>query len=286
MQFETLFDGIFEHNYFENGKTAGFHGDLQVHGSLASWCGGYQPWMDFHMPRAWRVVMVSDPMPRMASMFYFKHGYTKPISTDTGDVIRENADVMHADPKSRQSLQLIGEFLHEFETKSRWGMTQWYWLREGTPNRNLPDVLQMLRNGAFLVGLTERFDESLLLWRHFMGLFIEDILYFDQKSDLLHPNISEWRVDHQQQARVISHRTGDMQYYGVVKDVFEKQVEAYGGWDKLERDTVAFRAVNARVNDECSGTAPPGVKPGVYERAVCLVAKYRQHGLAAQFGEL
>ena len=280
------YDCLYAHNYFVNGNSGGFPACLHViNDGGPTWCGGYQPWMEFYMPRAWRVVMVGEPVSRMASLFYYEKGFTRAvISKDGTELMRAKDTASLGDPLDQDCRIQMREYMLGYG-KKRWDHIQWHWLREGTPNRSLDEVIEMLLNGAFLVGLTEHFDESLLLWRHFMGLFVEDILYFKMKGDFSHPNVTDWHVDDQRRARDIVDKTGDARYYATARDVFEHQVTVYGGWDKLRADTAAFRAVNKRLNDECSGVVTNGVGMELYRRAVCLVAKYRKHGLAAQFGE-
>ena len=164
-------------------------------------------------------------------------------------------------------------------------MTQWHWVAEGVPDRSLAQTLLMMRNGAFLVGLTQHVDASLMLFRHFMGLFIEDILYFSLNTRQ-HPALSDWHPDVQARVHQWVHDCGDGEYYRTAQEVFEHQVAAYGGWDRLRTDTDMFVDVNRLVNTRCAHVALPSEAHAVYSRTVCLVAQYRQLGLAARFGEL
>ena len=285
------FDIMYAHNFFHNGKAAGqpqvaLTCHVSAHtGVASSWCGGYQPWMDYHVPRAWRVVMAREPMARTASLYYYLAGYTTTKNRLDEVPQRFNASDVYALPQSKDGRAALKQFLQLDNQLSSWDRVQWHWLREGTPNRSLDEVIEMLLNGAFLVGLTEHFDESLVLWRHCMGLFVEDILYFKLNDDFAHPSVREWHYEEQLQAKRMVESTGDTRFYAAAKQVFEHQVTVYGGWDKLRAETSAFRAVNKRLNDECSSVMLEFDMSRVYQRAVCLVAKYREHGLAAQFGE-
>lgn len=72
------FDILFGHNYYDYGKPQG--GPCFATQNKAgewTWCGGYQPWMDEYVPRATHLIMVAEPMSRMASMYYYEQGYTK-----------------------------------------------------------------------------------------------------------------------------------------------------------------------------------------------------------------
>ena len=77
-----------------------------------------------------------------------------------------------------------------------------------------------------------------------------------------------------------------MRYYKIAKLVFERQVEAYGGWDKLEADTRVFQEVRAHLEKSCLHTLEQNQGIVVTARMLCMVAKYRQQGLAARFDEL
>ena len=68
--------------------------------------------------------------------------------------------------------------------------------------------------------------------------------------------------------------------------VFEQQVQAYGGWDRLRLDTQEFQRVNTMLSERCEHVAVDRAQAvGVQRRAVCMVAQYRQLGLASTFNE-
>ena len=183
------------------------------------------------------------------------------------------------------------ELIRDYLTKShlfgvgQCDMNQWHWLREGTPDHTLDQTIQLINNGAFLVGIEEHFDESLVLWRHFMGLFVEDILYLKLRAGAQHPSLSDWLPKHQAIAKSIAERCGENRYFASVQQQFEVQVAAYGGWTKLRLATEEFHDVNSQVNALCEHVPLTTVSPGVQARTVCLVAMYRKHELAKIFGE-
>ena len=299
-----LADYIAKHNNFRNGQTSDDHkihvtgaesGQRQVDspGSKVSsheWQAGYQPWMDYYMPKAWRVVTVSEPAQRVVSTYYWKSKYTKSTShhieaddtTQNSSLVRFNENPQLATPLDPKEVQrqydlIIGQ------SRCR---PQWPWLREGTPNHTFNETLQMLRSGAFLVGITHYMDESLILFRHFMGLFIEDILYFNLNAVLSHPHLEDWHPDNQAHVHKMVNDNGDAEYYRVAMEVFEHQVAFYGGWDKLREETDAFKAVNGIVNEACKHVAFKDGARIVQSKTVCLVAEYRKLGLANRFREL
>ena len=253
-----------------------------------TWCYGYQPWMDYHVPGAWRLVMAREPLDRLVSLYYFQQGYTRAReSTHVSSQQRFNADPSYEDPHSTKERRRHLHFFKRYEavSSSVWTGAQWRWLREGTPNRSLDEVIHMLLNGAFLVGLTGMFDETLMLWRHFMGLFVEDMLYLKYKHDFSHPSFEQWHPADQVMARELIQLSGDEKYYATVQQVFEHQVKFYGGWDKLNNDTRAFQAVHNQLSRQCHNAPQGSFYQGVDERVICMVAKYRDSGMAAQFSE-
>ena len=84
-----LYDIILGHNFFESKEH-----HLE---------GGYQQWMDFYMPRAWRVVFAADPLPRVVSMFYFENGFTQTKVNGKGAIVRTKTNDVFQDPKSPKS---------------------------------------------------------------------------------------------------------------------------------------------------------------------------------------
>ena len=297
----TLTDYIASHNNFRNGQhelnnqtispynitryCSPKEVNAEMHGeTFMTWCAGYQPWMDYYIPRAWRLVTVSAPAQRLVSSYYWASGYTKPMyNHTTGAMSRHNDDPLFATPLHPKEMQR--QYVKTLRDPN-WGSCQWHWLCEGTPHHTLNETLQMLRNGAFLVGVQQYMDESLILFRHFMGLFVEDILYFSINAALTHPRLEDWHPDNQARVHQLVHDNGDAEYYRVAMEVFEHQVAFYGGWDKLSEETNAFKLVNKRVNDACQHVPMVDMKLNVQSRTVCLVAQYRKLGLAAQFGEL
>ena len=61
-----VYDCLFNHNFFRNGNSGGsFDCAIRRDDLTVTWCGGYQPWMDFYVPSAWRLVMVAEPVARV-----------------------------------------------------------------------------------------------------------------------------------------------------------------------------------------------------------------------------
>ena len=213
----------------------------------------------------------------------------KPTSPFSIDIRQASAharlvDPAFMEPTHPRDMQRRARFLDEYGTH-RWGDVQWHQLAEGTPTGSLDDVIAMLDRSAFLVGLTHCFDASLMLFRHHMGLFVEDILYVPLNGAVPHPNIAQWPEHDQERARNITLRTGDQAYFRAACSVFDRQVERYGGPAKLQADVDAFRAVNTRLERLCAHVHVGSQGVGVRDRAVCMVAQYRRLRLARLFDE-
>ncbi|EGD78603.1 hypothetical protein PTSG_01580 [Salpingoeca rosetta] len=78
---DATFNLIYGHNFFDHGTSpggsvVGCHVHQNQDGSW-TYCGGYQPWMDEYVPNAVHLVMVAEPMERVASMYYYESSYTK-----------------------------------------------------------------------------------------------------------------------------------------------------------------------------------------------------------------
>ena len=68
---------------------------------------GYEAWMDFYLPRAWRIVFVAEPTHRVPSAYYFIEGYTQTKPLPDGTVVRQNNDSSFASPTSPLRLQTV-----------------------------------------------------------------------------------------------------------------------------------------------------------------------------------
>eukprot|EP00051_Salpingoeca_urceolata_P023323 m.393780 g.393780 ORF g.393780 m.393780 type:complete len:161 (-) comp20092_c1_seq11:101-583(-) len=133
--------------------------------------------MDEYVLHATRLIMVSNPVSRMASMYYYEKGYTKLKDRLPGDTsygrLADDAD-RYEDPTGKDK-HFIEKWLYE-DFSLKWDRVQWYWLREGTRNRTLKESISVLQN-KFVVGLTSQFDHSLLLWKRVLKLETRDIIY-------------------------------------------------------------------------------------------------------------
>eukprot|EP00730_Choanoeca_flexa_P000432 TRINITY_DN10195_c0_g1_i1.p1 TRINITY_DN10195_c0_g1~~TRINITY_DN10195_c0_g1_i1.p1 ORF type:complete len:391 (+),score=35.46 TRINITY_DN10195_c0_g1_i1:125-1297(+) len=184
---EQTYNIIFGHNFYDYGTSllgpsAGCTVQLRDDNTW-TYCGGYQPWMDEYVPNAHHLVMVAEPYERVASMYYYEAAYTKLRDRWPGDTEykRMNNASRFQNPTG-EDRKFIQRWLSNNYTY-KWERVQWWWLREGTPHRTLNETIDMLKT-KFMVGLTSRLDETLLLWRRQLNLEIRDIIYTSVKAQV------------------------------------------------------------------------------------------------------
>ena len=285
VQASRTYNLILGHNFYDfiRGRETGpgcFVGQRRDGGSGGSgtgttWtsCGGYQPWMDEFVPDAFHLIMVSEPMARIASMYYYESQYTKLKDRMPGDTEygRMNPSQHFGEPRSPEGERFIQRWLDN-DYAYKWERVQWWWLREATPGRSLEETLELLRR-KFVIGLTHRFDESILLWRRILDLDTRDILYAPVKAQLSHPKITEWSEKHQDQAARHVQETKDDAYYHAAHDLFERQIRDYGS-EKLATDLAAYRKLTSQLNTRCADTFLTTEVLHVPDRVFCFLKHY------------
>ncbi len=207
------FDIIYGHNFNSVGSPMTLKCEVKRTATGWSMCGGYQPWMDEYVPNALHLIMISEPLERMASMYYYERGYTKQKDGAPGDEAagRINSDAERfLDPRGADQ-----EYIHKWlvrEFFDKWERVQWWWIRDGTAERTLAEAMQLLAE-RFTVGLTSRFEETLLLWRRRMQLPLRDFFFAALKAGLSHPKFADWSEADQATGRKLAQETGDLEYY-------------------------------------------------------------------------
>ena len=63
------------------------------------------------------------------------------------------------------------------------------------------------------------------------------------------------------------------------------QVNAYGGWEKLDKDVALFRQIMSKLSERCKHVVMESSNVGVHRRSVCVVAQARLMGIHALFDE-
>lgn len=265
---------LYGHNFYSMGTKGGWPCKVQ---QLAdgSWthCGGYQEWMDYYIEDAAHLVMVADPLERVASMYYYEAGYTKQKDRGPADVeySRINTDARFMDPKGLDEKH-ISRFLTDAEYYNKWERVQWWWLREATEKKTVNETIALLKS-RFLVGTPRHIDESLLIWKRKMGLSTRDLIYTSMKASLSHPKLGEWSTANQARARELVTSNGDHLYYTAAMEQFNSQVDSYGK-NALEEDTQRFKQLLSRLRAKCSDLVVENEQLHVPDQVYCMLRHY------------
>ena len=115
------------------------------------------------------------------------------------------------------------------------------WLRKTLPDNALEIALNHLENDFAMVGLQDRYDESLLMMRHVLN-WTKPIVYVRQNVTTKRVTLSDLKAD--DRALIEKMAEFEMPLYEYAKKRFAAQIEAYPG--DIERDLAQFRNDNAR----------------------------------------
>lgn len=265
---------VFGHNFYDALTGGGFPCEVKLKQD-GSWtqCGGYQAWMDHYVTDALHIIMVGDPLSRISSMYYYEEGYTKMRDRGPGDVSysRINTDERFTDPTGADQ-EHIAKFLTSEHYYEKWERVQWWWIRDMTQDRVVDQAIQLL-NERFMVGLTHKIDESLLMWKADLKLTTRDIIYTSMKASLPHPEFANWTEDNQAIAKKLITDNGDAAYYQAAVARFDRQVEKYGR-SRLEADTARFRALRTKLFEMCKDVAIENENLHVPDQVYCMLRHY------------
>eukprot|EP00039_Didymoeca_costata_P029655 m.25685 g.25685 ORF g.25685 m.25685 type:complete len:557 (-) comp7733_c0_seq1:109-1779(-) len=282
------FHMVFGHNFYDQNTPGGFPCKVKLVDGKWTSCGGYQAWMDFYVTAAVHVVMVSEPLARIPSMYYYEAGYTKQRdrAPEHMEYQRIANDARFSDPAGLDNAH-IAKFLTEYEYYNKWERVQWWWLRDITEQKTLDETVEVLRR-KFVVGLSSRLEESLLLWKRRLRLETRDILYTSMKASLSHPKIKEWSEENQQMAKQLVETSGDGEYYKASVALFEKQISEYGR-EQLSDDLAAFRMLLQHLHQACSMYAVLSENLHVPDQVYCMLQHYdklyeQQHSQGSYLG--
>jgi hypothetical protein len=229
--------------------------------------------MDFYVEDAHHLIMVARPLSRIASMYYYESGYTKQRDRGPGETeYKRIATESRFEDPAGEDRSHIQKFLTRKEYDEKWERVQWWWVREMTANRTLDEAIKLLAT-TFNVGLSHRFDESLLLWKATMMLDSRDILYTRMKASLPHPNIQDWAPEEQEAAEELSASSGDTAYYEAAAQQFETQIDMYGR-EKLKQDVQKFSALQTKLTSLCSEHAVLTEQLHVPDQTYCFIKLY------------
>jgi len=230
--------------------------------------------MDYYIEDAFHLVMVADPIERVASMYYYEAGYTKQRDRGPADTsyARINSEARFEDPAGADDVN-IAYFLKNSEYYSKWERVQWWWIREATKNvTDVAESIQLLRD-RFLVGIPDRVDETLLMWKSEMTLETRDIVYTSMKASLSHPRTTAWSAANIKRAHEVVEANGDLEYYRAAREQFDVQVVRYGK-ARLAQDTERFAALLVRLRGMCSELAVETEQLHVPDQVYCMLRHY------------
>lgn len=229
--------------------------------------------MDYYIEDAFHLIMVAEPIERVASMYYYEAGYTKQRDRGPADTsyARINSEARFEDPSGADD-EYIAYFLKDSEYYNKWERVQWWWIREATTNMTLEESIQLLRD-RFLVGLPNRLDETLLIWKSEMGLETRDVVYTSMKASLSHPRTAAWSAANLQRARDVVESNGDLDYYNAATEIFEAQATRYG-LAALAEDAQRFALLLAKLRGMCSELAVETEQLHVPDQVYCMLAHY------------
>lgn len=222
---------------------------------------------------ATHLVMVAPPDSRIASMYYYESGYTKQKDRAPGELgYRRIAEQPRFEDPANADRPAIQKFLSPREYFSKWDRVQWWWIRDATANRTIGEAIALLRK-KFVVGLTHRLDETLLIWKRALRLETREIIYVSMKAGLPHPKLRQWHRDEQRLAAELVHNSSDGLYFDAAAKQFERQVEAYGR-KELAVDLDLFRGLRAQLAELCPEFAVLTEQLHVPDGVYCMLKHY------------
>lgn len=180
------------------------------------------------------VTMLRDPVERVISMYEYilrrrdhpLHGQV--IGMDLGEYVQSG---VHPDARNGQCRWLSGHALRSGDDE------------HGRPPRDRPALLEdawsNVQRSFVAVGLTERFDESLLLYRQRLGW--RRLAYRRENASLGRSPAAAFSAGALQAVR--EHNLLDIELYGRARAKFERDMAAVPGRAEQLRE---LRAVNAR----------------------------------------
>ncbi len=123
---------------------------------------------------------------------------------------------------------------------------QWaYWAPDAASS--LAHARRRAEAGAFFVGQTEAFDESLVLFARWLGLPLADMRYASKKRLYGggHPGVRDWEPAAIGQLAAAARAAGEAAWHDGMRALYGAQAASYDGKNILEADTAALRALNA-----------------------------------------
>lgn len=195
---------------------------------------GYQPWMEDKMFHPYiRLVLVAEPRSRLLSSYFYRR---------MQEQVDDDEDIEFED-------DLIKYATKEF-TRDR-DAVQWHWLADGTETGTLEDVMETLLP-KFIVGLTNRFDESLILLRNALGVSSRAIMYANLKTSphMKRPTYDTLSTKAQEVISQVIRASGDDRFYTEAQRMFDKQLLSLGK-DVMASELIKFQHLYTQLRQSC-----------------------------------
>ena len=166
------FDVITGHNYCGRRGCS----DAQRQPGAACRGMGYQPWMEpklSHRPFI-HVVLVAEPCARLVSSYFYRRLQASNLARQQKPHVAEvtvstgSPGVGALDAKAREEAEIMAYAAGAFAADR--DAVQWHWLADGAADGTFEQVVGSVLPVFEVVGLTERFDESLILLARALGM--------------------------------------------------------------------------------------------------------------------
>jgi hypothetical protein len=244
---------VYGHNY------CGPRGCSKVQKSAGTCRGlGYQPWLETKMQAALvpgqsivRVMLVAEPASRLVSSYFYRQAQamqqqhaTQNVQSSSAKPKRVNASMAARHVFSRVSpfdeADLV-RYANETFAVDR-DAAQWHWLADGAlPGGTIDDVLAHVLPRFDVVGLTHRFDETLVLLRRALALppTPRALLHVRLKDSAVapaaattagsgrtHPKLADLQSSTQAAVQLTVDRNGDIRFFVAAQKRFQAALNA------------------------------------------------------------
>ena len=191
------------------------------------------------------VTMLRNPIERVLSSFYHQRRNWQVYQEDWMNITLD--EFLFKQPRFSYNLQTryLSGFEFNQQLQGKWAVSSLFDLSlneyEVTcTNEMLEAAKRNLRNNYF--GLTERFDESLLLFRRNLGWKWKDLWYFKDNVGTNRPVKEVLSEDIQKQLVKVNEL--DIELYNYAKKLFEEQIASQ---TKIQRELAAFKLINSSI---------------------------------------
>lgn len=183
----------------------------------------------FHQPCRY-VSMLRNPVSRVVSLYYFIHQNPNRNLPEASrfHTLRDYLDSQPLGIDNDQTRRIAGSISHRYSF--------------GECDFELLEIAKQNLRKFLVVGITERFDESLLLLKHALGL--EKILYYRFNENTRKPKLED--IDSQDLKRIQHYNQLDTALYQFANELLDEKIQQMG--DCFQAEYALFRNANAQYN--------------------------------------